>query len=58
MVTALDGTVAVEQMNDIAVRVPDYLHFHVACAADEFLEINLPVAESLFGFATPQAHQF
>ena len=48
---ALDGAVALEEMNDIAVAVAENLHFDMAGALDQLFEIDLVIAESGHGFA-------
>ena len=52
---ALDRTLAIKQMHDIAVRVAQYLHLDVARALDIALDIKPPVAEIARAFAA-RAH--
>jgi len=45
-------------MNQIAVRVADNLHLHMARPANQFLEIDFAIAEGLLGLAPPDGNQF
>ncbi len=47
---ALDGTVALVQMEDVAVFVTEELDFDMFGAADEFFEKDSRIAESAIGF--------
>src|SRR5690606_23352091 len=51
LIAALDRAVALEQMDAIAMAVAEDLHFHVAGAFDELLEIDLVLPERGAGFA-------
>ena len=52
LVSPLHRAVALEQVYDLAVRIADDLHFDMPCIADQFLEINLVVAERGLRLAT------
>ncbi len=58
LIAPLHGAIALVQMHQIAVRVAQDLHFHVARAADQLLEINLVLAESRLGLAPRGGHGF
>ena len=45
LVAALDRAVALEEMDQVAVRVAEDLHFDVARAAHQLLEVDLVLAE-------------
>ena len=51
LVAALQGTVALEQVDDIAVAVAEHLHLDVARAGDPGLQQHPVVAEAGGGFA-------
>src|SRR4029079_2258868 len=45
LIAALDGALALAEMNDVAVLVAQNLNFHVARIGDEFLDEDAIVAE-------------
>ena len=51
LVPSLDRAITLEQMHQVAMGIAEKLHFHVACALNEFLEIDLILAESALGLA-------
>ena len=51
LIAPLHGAVALEQVDEVAVRVAEQLHFDVPRAHDELFEIDLVVAERRLGFA-------
>ena len=51
LVAALHGAVAFAQMDGVALAVGEYLDFHVARVLQEFLHVDLVVAERGLGFA-------
>ena len=57
LVAPLHGAVALVEMNQIAVRVAQYLHFHVPRAPDELLEIHLVLAEGRLGLTPRGGHR-
>ena len=52
LMTALNGTFTLAQMDDIAKRIGHDLEFDMARAFDQLFKINIPIAESGFGFAS------
>ena len=58
LVTALDRTFALVQVDDVAVCVGDDLDFDMARPLDQFLQINVPVAESGLSLTTGRFQQF
>ena len=48
---ALDGTLALAQINRVAVLVRQHLHFDVARIDDRFLDVDFAVAKRPLGFA-------
>src|SRR5690606_29858797 len=50
LVAALDRAVALEQMDAVAMAVAEDLHFHMAGALDQPLEINFVLAERRASF--------
>ncbi len=53
---ALDGAVALEQMNEVAVPVAQQLHLDMPRAPDQLLEIHLVLAEGGLGLAPRRVH--
>src|SRR5690606_23103994 len=51
LVAPLDGTVTLEEVDDVAVLVPQHLHFHVARPLDELLQVDFVLAEGGLGLA-------
>ena len=51
MVAALDGAIALEQMDDIAMTVAHDLHFDMAGTLDQLFQVNFVLAERGLGFA-------
>ncbi len=47
LVPPLHGAVALEQVHEVAVRIAEDLHLHVACPLDELLQVDLVVAEGV-----------
>ena len=58
LVTALQRTVALEQMHDIAVSVAEYLHFDMARTGDVFFQQDPVVTEGGGGFAFAGGQRF
>src|SRR6187455_673927 len=58
LVAPLYRAIALEQVHEIAVRVPEDLYFDVPRLAHQLLEIDLVVAEARFGFAARDGQQF
>ena len=54
---ALDGAVALEQVDEIAVGVAQELDLDVARAAHQLLQIDLVLAERRLGFASCRGHR-
>ena len=52
LVAALDRTLPLEEMDDVALPVPDYLHLHVAWVFEQLLEEHRPVSEGSLGLPT------
>src|SRR3546814_9277634 len=51
LVAALERAIALEQMDDVAVRIAEHLHFDVAGREDIFLDQHAIVAERAGGLA-------
>src|SRR3546814_19157363 len=51
LVAALERAIALEQMDDVAVRIAEHLHFDVAGREDIFLDQHAIVAERAGGIA-------
>ena len=51
LVAPLYRAITLEQMHEIAVRIPEQLHFDVTRTPHEFLEIHLVIAERRLGLA-------
>ena len=56
LVAALDGTVALVQVDDVAVTVAEDLDLDMAGAVDQLFQIDRTVAEGGFGFAPSRQH--
>ena len=56
LVAALDGAVALEQVDQVAVTVAQKLHLDVPRALDQLLEIDLVLAEGGLGLAPGGVH--
>ena len=56
LVAALDRTVALEEMHEIAMRIAEDLHLDMARAAHQLFEIDLILAEGVLGLALGAQH--
>jgi hypothetical protein len=56
LVAALDGAVALEEMDGIAMRVAQHLHLDMAGALDQLFQIDLVLAEGGLGLALGLGH--
>ena len=56
LIAPLHGAIPLEQMHQVAVGIAQKLHFHVARAADQLLEIDFILAEGRLGLAPRGRH--
>ena len=57
LVPALDGALALAEMNHGAVMVPEHLELDVARRLDVFFDVHVADAERRFGFALCRLHR-